>query len=306
MKKTLLTTIFAAMLCLGLNAEVLLVEDFDYTAGNALTACGWNATYGGTCATSVTNGLEFDGYTGCGIGNGALISGLDGSYQPHKAFTAATSGDVYVAMMLNPYIVSKRTWIFSLRDAISTSTFNYNGRIWLNETNKIGLSYAKEGEKYADRVLESNRTYLVVLKYSIVSGTKNDSVSLFLLDAFTDVEPATPLLTAANTSKGANDDINPENIVLRSNNEDDWISVDGIRVATTWVEAVAAGDCPSTAIATTQSDALRLYAENGRILGSDDMQIFSITGIDVTSQNGSLRGVYVVKATGKVQKVVVK
>ncbi len=305
MKKHLFTFLAVAF-CATAHADLLLVEDFDYTAGTPLSDCGWVTPYGGTSTTAVSNGLNFDGYAGCGIGNGAIIGGLDNSYQPHKAFETVNSGNVYVAMMLQPYSCGKRTWIFSLRDAISTSTFNYNGRIWINNENKIGLSYDKEGEKYADRVLDNETTYLVVLKYTIVAGTKNDQVSLYLLDAFTASEPAEPLLTTANSSSSANADINPQNIVLRSNGSDDWILVDGIRVATTWAEAVAAGSCPSTGVTQTQSDALHLYAENGCILGVDHMQIFSITGVDVTNQNGSLHGIYLVKAAGKMQKVVVK
>jgi len=305
MKKHLFTFLAVAF-CATAHADLLLVEDFDYTAGTPLSDCGWVTPYGGTSVTAVSNGLNFDGYAGCGIGNGAIIGGIDNSYQPHKAFETVTSGNVYVAMMLQSYTCGKRTWIFSLRDAISASTFNYNGRIWINNENKIGLSYDKEGEKYADRVLDNETTYLVVLKYTIVAGAKNDQVSLYLLDAFTASEPAEPLLTTANSSSSANADINPQNIVLRSNGSDDWILVDGIRVATTWAEAVAAGSCPSTGITQPQSDALHLYANNGRILGADNMQIFSITGVDVTNQNGSLHGIYLVKAADKMQKVVVK
>lgn len=308
MKKPLFL-LLAAAFCWTANAEVLLVEDFDYTAGTPLTDCGWTTTYSGTSVTAVSNGLNFDGYAGCGIGNGALIGGgKDSSYQPHKAFEAQTEGDIYVAFMLQPYMVAKASYFFCLRDAISTSTFNFNARIFLNEANQIGLSYCggADDAQYADRVLDNATTYLVVLKYTIVAGAKNDQVALYLLDAFADSEPTEPLLTTTNNSSSKNADINPQNIVLRSNGNDDWILVDGIRVATTWAEAVAAGSCPSTGVKQTQSDAPRLYTNNGYILGSDNMQIFDLTGIDVTSQNGSLHGIYVVKTAGKMQKIGVK
>ncbi len=308
MKKHLFTFLAVAF-CATAHADLLLVEDFDYTAGTPLSNCGWVTTYGDTSVTAVSNGLSFDGYAGCGIGNGAIIGeGKDSSSQPHKSFEAQTEGDIYVAFMLQPYMTAKASYFFCLRDAISTSVFNYNARIFLNEANQIGLSYCDgvDGAQFADRVLDNATTYLVVLKYTIVAGAKNDQVSLYLLDAFTANEPAEPLLTTTNSSSSANADINPQNIVLRSSGSDDWILVDGIRVATTWAEAVAAGSCPSTGMAQPQSDALHLYTENGSILGADHMQIFNITGVDVTNQNGSLHGIYLVKTAGRMQKVVVK
>ncbi len=49
-----------------------------------------------------------------------------------------------------------------------------------------------------------------------------------------------------------------------------------------------------------------LYSENGTIYGAKNLHIFTVTGIDVTEMNGNLHGVYIVKANGKVGKIVVK
>lgn len=317
MKKTLLFAT-AASLCLTLNAKVLLTEDFDYTAGIPLTDCGWTTTYGGASATSVSNGLDFDGYAGCGIGNGALISGKDGSNQPHKAFEVQTSGDTYVAFMLRPYQVTKASYFFCLRDASSASTFNFNARVFLNESNQIGLSYCggAADAQYADRTLDNETTYLVVLKYTVVDGAKNDKAALYMLDAYTATEPASPLLETANTASGKNADINPENIVLRSNSDDDWISVDGIRVATTWSEAVAAGTCPSTGVKQTTGD-IAFYASRDALVVNlqldEEVFIYDATGKCVRHDNLTAgthrfelgRGFYVLKTATKTHKVAV-
>lgn len=72
------------------------------------------------------------------------------------------------------------------------------------------------------------------------------------------------------------------------------------------------GDGTLTLSYTTATTALEqvlvsdIYSENGFILGADNMQIFTVTGIDVTNLNGSLHGVYIVKTANAVQKVVVK
>ena len=49
-----------------------------------------------------------------------------------------------------------------------------------------------------------------------------------------------------------------------------------------------------------------VYANNGTIYGAENGRIYTILGMDVTEQNGSLNGIYVVKANGKTQKIAVK
>ncbi len=61
-----------------------------------------------------------------------------------------------------------------------------------------------------------------------------------------------------------------------------------------------------TAVALPNAELTEIYAADGRIYGPEDMRIFTIIGQDVTSQNGSLLGVYVVKCGGKVAKVIVR
>ena len=49
-----------------------------------------------------------------------------------------------------------------------------------------------------------------------------------------------------------------------------------------------------------------IYAENGTIYGAEGMQIFTITGQNVTEMNGQLNGVYIVKVGNAAQKIVVR
>lgn len=318
MKK--ITALFCLLTALSLaHAEVLLVENFDYTAGNALTAYGWTTTYnGGTSVTAITNGLEFDGYAGCGIGNGALISGQDSNNQPHKAFTKQTSGSIYVAFMLQPYIVAKQSYFFSLRDAISISTFNFVGRIYLNEHYQIGLSFytsSAVAPVFDTQTLDAETVYLVVLKYTMIAGDQNDRLDLYLLDAYTATEPTTPLLSVTNTTSCA--DIYPENIVLRSNSNDDWIVVDGIRVATTWSETVAAGTCPATGTVRPTADHANYYttpqALHLQLTTDETIFIYDTTGKCVYRETLPAgmhkihlgKGFYVLKTATQTHKIII-
>lgn len=49
-----------------------------------------------------------------------------------------------------------------------------------------------------------------------------------------------------------------------------------------------------------------LYTANGRIYYNGDLRIFDLLGRDVTADNGSLKGVYVVRTQEGVKRVVVK
>ena len=51
---------------------------------------------------------------------------------------------------------------------------------------------------------------------------------------------------------------------------------------------------------------LSVYANNGTIYGAENGRIYTILGMDVTEQNGNLKGIYVVKVGNKTQKIAVK
>lgn len=57
---------------------------------------------------------------------------------------------------------------------------------------------------------------------------------------------------------------------------------------------LSANECPTD-----------IYAYGGRIFGTNGMRIFTVGGMDVTAQNGSLHGIYIVKTGGKTAKVAV-
>jgi hypothetical protein len=62
----------------------------------------------------------------------------------------------------------------------------------------------------------------------------------------------------------------------------------------------------TTATALQSVEMAEIYAENGTIYGAEGMQIFTITGQNVTEMNGQLNGVYIVKCADKAQKIIVR
>ncbi len=225
------------MMAVVSHADVLLVEDFDYPIGDKISSHGWYTQYGSESPIGVTNGLSVANYAQSGIGNAALIDGQTSSAQPHKAFAEVREGDVYVAFMLLPAVNSKDGYFFALRDSVSDKAFHYSARVFVSANNQLGLCVGKGSTVgYSAEVMDASSTYLVVVKYSIASGSNNDAVSVYLLTAALAAEPDEP--TVGPLRDSAVEDIYPRNIVLRGYDSNGWLVVDGIRVATTWQEAV--------------------------------------------------------------------
>lgn len=302
------------VLCVEGYAGNLLREDFDYSG--LLTEHGWYTTYGNASAFSTTNGLEFDGYAGCNVGNAAVLD-MRSSDQLHLSFSQVSSGDVYVAFMMQPTIVAKDGYFFCLRDEVSTTTFNFNARIWINTDMQIGLTFANNDNKVfnEDLELQQDKNYLVVIKYSIKAGANNDEVSLYVLDSFRATEPATA--TVGPLKDTGKVDINPMNVVLRGFDDDSWIVVDGIRVGTSWGDAVEAGSCEA-GIGEVKEESKVPFAEGGvlhfELTGRNRVRVCDILGrviVDEELHRGRhsielAKGIYLLKLGDETNKVLVK
>src|SRR6476619_4719588 len=81
--------------------STLLVEDFTYAAGSALTSNNWTAHSAGGTNPIVTSapGLTLSGYPGSGVGNAVTLqtSGED----DNRTFATQTTGSVYAAFLVN-------------------------------------------------------------------------------------------------------------------------------------------------------------------------------------------------------------
>ena len=315
MRKNIYT--FLAMIAMGTavaGAEVLLEENFDYPQGEfPLEESGWYTQWGEASSLSIGEGLTFDGYACSGVGNGVVID-ADDSNNPHRAFKQVTEGNVYVAFLLRPFTVYKKGYFLTLRDSDSYS-FNFNGRVSVNESGQLGLTFANnQNTVYADEVLDGNTTYLVVLKYTIVEGNNNDNVSLYCFDKMPDAEPVAPLVGPL--SDAAKVDINPANIALRgyADAEKVELMLDGIRVATTWDEALG----KQASAETVKADGMSVVGLKGALqltaAKADDCAVYTLDGRQVGSYEVAAgttsvalpQGLYVVKFGTQTFKAVVR
>jgi hypothetical protein len=237
-----LTIILKVLFCLCFleqsSAQApLLNENFEYPSGDLLTAHGWIA-YSATGSAPITvnaGGLTFPGYIGSGIGNAALVdySGED----IYKAFTTQNSGTVYAAFMVKITTVAPGYFFHFSTNPAGT---NFLGRVFMDATNHFGVSFGSSTGTYAGTTFTIGNTYLLVVKYQIVSGTLNDIVSMYIFDSsFPSTEPATP--TIGPLTNAAIQDINPGSVAIRQYNVSENLLIDGIRVGTSWTDIAGIG-----------------------------------------------------------------
>ena len=244
MKKNLLyksSIIFALLFSTNIFAQLLLEENFDYTAGDILTDHGWVAHSGaGTNPmTVVSPGLVFPGQPGSGIGNAAWMDNT--GEDVHKLFTAVTSGAVYTSLMV--VVNASGSASYFMHYATNPHTFSYRGRLFVDDDAAniaFGLSFSSGGgEVYTGFDYNFGETYLLILKYEIVAGADNDMVSLYIFDSATpptNTEPAVP--TLGPFPAGGASEIEPGSLIFRQFNSATDLIFDGILISSVWVDVV--------------------------------------------------------------------
>jgi len=207
MKKFILTLLFVVAVSMSANAQSLLREDFNYTAGDSIGAHGWVVFSGaGTNPLMVTApGLVFPGYGLSNIGNATTFTRSGSDY--YKAFSSNDSlGATYCAMMVRIDTAST-TGDYFTAFLPSNSTSNYACRIFAKDSLgfvSFGLSKGATTTipaVYSAPIYVKGVTYVIVMKYKWNSGTGDDEVSAIIFN--TPIIPATePAPTLGPVSAG--------------------------------------------------------------------------------------------------------
>jgi hypothetical protein len=226
----------------GVAAPGILImkEDFNYGATTStLTAVssGTWPIFSGTVnpAKYVSPGLSLPGYAGSGVGGAVISENGAGSREDYsKAFTTQTSGVIYAAQLVNVSAASTTVDFFGgLRDPAIAG--NYYNRLNVKDdgTGKptFGVGKSSATVAFATGSYNYGTTYLVVTKYDFSTGVS----SLYVISGAPSV--IEPPLADATTSTGTG----PAalgNIIIRQGTGVLTATYDGIRVATSWKEAV--------------------------------------------------------------------
>jgi len=215
----------------------ILSDDFNYTDGALLSGNGWTVHSGTTNAIDVgtSNGLTYadysgiTGFTGAVVGNAARLD--QNGEDVNRAFAApVTSGDLYVS-----FLVNVTTPVDGYYLSLGTGTNSFFSRLFTKpSTNagKINFGIGNSAATYSTTDFDINTTYLVVIKYG-VSATGPLSLWVFSSGIpATEVAAGTPVATSTG-SGGAS----VAGVYLRQYNAAQNITVDGLRVYSTWFGA---------------------------------------------------------------------
>ncbi len=252
--KQFYTLVFFLTTSIMLCQSNYLVDNFDYTAGQALTANGWNAHSGGTTnpVTVSSEGLSWTGYIGSAVGNAALVTNT--GQDVNKRFGAdISSGTVYGSFLMKVNAKTSLGYFFhfgfysnTTTPVLTTLSSSFRARTYVNQGTdpvtqfKLGLAFNATATQGETADLNIGETYLVVVKYAFIDGENNDEVSLYVFPQGATItsEPATPDLgpftNTTTTATPTPDAPVLQNVVLRQYNATQNVTVDGIYVRTVW------------------------------------------------------------------------
>lgn len=223
----------------------VLIENFNYIVNDTLTknpATGWGVISAAANRIPVASGLTYPNHAGSGLGNGALLktSGEDIG----KAFTGnqIRTGTAYASFLMN--VTSAQAagdYFFAMLDS-ALSGLNYRARTFIKSSGtgyRVGItkSGAAAAAVYNGTDLTFGTTYHVVLKYTIIPGTGNDSVKLFLDPVLGAAEPApTASALTSETDITISSAVGLGGVALRQGSATNAaaLTVDGIRAGQTW------------------------------------------------------------------------
>jgi hypothetical protein len=228
-------------------------QDFNFT-GN-LTSNGWTAhSGGGTNAIATTTGLFYSGHSGSGVGNAALLNNLGGE-DVNIAFTGTSTNGaiVYASFLVNitdPATSKTGDYFFHLGSPGGATWTAYSARVFariVSGSVNFGLSNTSTAT-YGTSSFSRNTTYLIVLKYTIVTGTTADPVSMWVLPAgVPSTEFGAGPAEVTNTTTNGTDAISAVGLRQGSATASTQVVVDAIRVGATWTSVMpASGSAPTT------------------------------------------------------------
>ena len=275
-------------------ATTLLEEEFIYPAGDLLTAHGWFAhSSPGIHPVIVANeGLIYPGYYAYqGLAAQTVLSGAE---DVKKTFGDQTSGTFYVSFLVNASEVKTAADYFFHFLPSSSSSTDFKGKVFVQRdaSNNLRFGITKASSAISESAATTysyslNTTYLIVVKYVIVSGATNDEVYMWVNPVIGETEPA-PQLTAADLT---GTDIGAIGAVaIRQSSNGPIARIDGIRVTNNWAKLWEGSpmETPVIHTSTTELDPLVSIVN----LPSDETRDYTlwgtniVGGITVTAPNG--------------------
>lgn len=191
MKK--LFTLFFIALCIlsfrkNADAQLLLYDDFTglTTASNLAGQSSWTKGGSGPDATvQNTTPLTYTDYNGGGGEYVQMPAGNATTSRVYKGFlsTAASTNTFFYSVLVNISSTSASSNGYFMTLGDPTTGTNYFARLFA-QTNgtgySLGISKFSNTPSYGSRVLAYDSTYAVIVRYTFVSGSNNDSIYMWI------------------------------------------------------------------------------------------------------------------------------
>lgn len=254
--------IFILNVSLGdISAQLLLTENFEYAVGDSL--CGqstwdWmNVPATRNLILIQNNALTYSDYLASGLGN--KVSLTKSGEDLYRIFPRQTSGNVYAAFLVKVTQLPSTTGDYFF--AFSSNPANksiYHGRVYVKKDANDKLMFgvvrsAIANVAWTTASYDLNTTYLIVLKYEIISGALNDMCSIVVNPTIA-TEP-TSWTTITGNASGAEDANLIGAVALRQGDGTNSAAVEisGIRVATNWADLMNASSTIQGLVLTTDN-----------------------------------------------------
>jgi hypothetical protein len=223
-------------------SQMIIQDDFNYAPGSDLSANGWSKAAGLPSILVTSSGLNYPGYIGAGVGNAVAAIGFTDRY--YKSVAVPTSGNLYASFMV-------RVDTASATGGYVACFFSNNaarGRFWVKNDGTGKLNFGLSGKSASASVVYDTTkysfktTYLVVLKYLILTGsTTDDKYALIVNPLPGKPEPAPSI--GPNTDTGNDLGANTSGASFSIQGRDSTgtaaiVIFDGIRVSQTWADVL--------------------------------------------------------------------
>ncbi|MDD4970445.1 MAG: T9SS type A sorting domain-containing protein [Paludibacter sp.] len=320
MKKITLLVSFIACVVFA-HGQLLVNENFDYTAGSGLIGQGGWAIVGTsvfnpiTVTAPVTPGISYPGYPSTGIGSElpVAISGQDVT----KAFTAQLTGTVYYSFLANiQTALAKYRGDYFIHLVETGSTSAFFGRVYVKLVGTkiaFGILNASGGTyspTYTDASYDLNTTYMIVVKTNAATAA-----SSLIINPAMNAEPTTGWTdntTGGTTVPASTKGIGGINIRQGADSIAPTLKLDGIHVAISYNALFA-----STALQTLKADNLSVSLKGSTLTVNNaadgsTVDVYSSLGAKVQTSklennaiqlNNLSKGLYVVRAGNLTTKI---
>ncbi len=225
----------------ALHASVIFSDQFSYTAASTLEGNGaWTGLNSGTAPTISSTSLSVSGLQASAGNKVSFASGnIKEAIAALGSTTSANTVFYSFAFQLSA-LPTATTYSF----ALSTGNTNYAAPVWLRaDTGGVGYNIGLSNKSnstanYSSSVTSLNTTVFIVGSYTFVTGTGNDTSSLWINPSSSTFGGSAP--SASLTAVGGTDQADISQFLLRGAAGSPSGLFDELRVGTSWADVTPA------------------------------------------------------------------